>query len=101
MLLQLGDGIFLKMKNVAFVIHLSTRLVQLANILEMNVLCVSKDVGLQTAADKKVMGQCNHSFHMHCVLKWIQQESSKGTCPMCRGSELYTERGKLLTEDRI
>ncbi|KAJ5109609.1 hypothetical protein N7532_002254 [Penicillium argentinense] len=52
-------------------------------------------------------GKCGHSFHMvrpetpsphafmrstdelggqHCLMTWIQQESSKGLCPMCRQS---------------
>ena len=50
-----------------------------------------------------VIGKCGHSFHMvdmklsfdvretkrgqHCLLTWIQQDSSKGLCPMCRQSE--------------
>lgn len=53
-----------------------------------------------------VIGKCGHSFHMvrsysvayesaqtynagyvqHCLLTWIQQDSSKGLCPMCRQS---------------
>lgn len=51
-------------------------------------------------------GKCGHSFHMvrsysvahesvqtydaehgqHCALTWLQQDSSKGLCPMCRQS---------------
>jgi anaphase-promoting complex subunit 11 len=31
-----------------------------------------------------VIGKCGHSFHMHCLLTWINQDSSKGLCPMCR-----------------
>ncbi|KAI3407006.2 APC11 [Candida oxycetoniae] len=27
---------------------------------------------------------CTHNFHLHCILKWLEQESSKGLCPMCR-----------------
>lgn len=54
-----------------------------------------------------VIGKCGHSFHMvrtnagammagilprlisaqHCLLTWIQQDSSKGLCPMCRQSK--------------
>ncbi|PGG96926.1 hypothetical protein AJ79_09405 [Helicocarpus griseus UAMH5409] len=33
-----------------------------------------------------LIGKCGHSFHMHCLLTWIGQESSKGLCPMCRQS---------------
>lgn len=31
-----------------------------------------------------LMGKCGHSFHMHCLMTWIGQESSRGLCPMCR-----------------
>ena len=27
---------------------------------------------------------CNHTFHMMCALKWINQNQ---TCPMCRNKE--------------
>ncbi|KAK4061488.1 uncharacterized protein Triagg1_10345 [Trichoderma aggressivum f. europaeum] len=29
-------------------------------------------------------GKCGHSFHMHCIMKWIKQDAAKGQCPMCR-----------------
>lgn len=29
-------------------------------------------------------GGCSHNFHLHCVLKWLEQDTSKGLCPMCR-----------------
>lgn len=55
-----------------------------------------------------VQGRCNHAFHMvrprnehfkleldwstllkqHCLMTWIDLESSKGLCPMCRQSML-------------
>ncbi|KAF3162918.1 ubiquitin-protein ligase Anaphase Promoting Complex [Orbilia oligospora] len=31
-----------------------------------------------------IVGKCHHSFHLHCILSWINQESAKGLCPMCR-----------------
>lgn len=31
-----------------------------------------------------VWGECTHVFHMHCLLKWISQESSNQQCPMDR-----------------
>jgi anaphase-promoting complex subunit 11 len=31
-----------------------------------------------------INGTCNHSFHMHCVVKWLEVETSRGLCPMCR-----------------
>ncbi|AOA63884.1 Catalytic core subunit of the Anaphase-Promoting Complex/Cyclosome (APC/C) [Komagataella phaffii GS115] len=30
------------------------------------------------------IGSCHHSFHMHCILKWLDTDTSKGLCPMCR-----------------
>ncbi|KAJ5096423.1 anaphase promoting complex subunit Apc11 [Penicillium alfredii] len=38
-----------------------------------------------------LLGKCGHSFHMHCLLTWINQETSKGLCPMCRQS-MYCRR---------
>mmetsp|Transcript_18544 Transcript_18544/g.30252 ORF Transcript_18544/g.30252 Transcript_18544/m.30252 type:complete len:86 (+) Transcript_18544:115-372(+) len=32
-----------------------------------------------------VWGQCNHAFHMHCIVKWIEsQQNARQQCPMCR-----------------
>ncbi|AOW07297.1 anaphase-promoting complex subunit 11 RING-H2 finger-domain-containing protein [Yarrowia lipolytica] len=31
-----------------------------------------------------IIGKCAHSFHLHCLLKWLETETSKGLCPMCR-----------------
>lgn len=31
-----------------------------------------------------LLGECNHSFHMHCIFSWLRQESSQEKCPMCR-----------------
>ncbi|KAK4967565.1 hypothetical protein LTR28_002612 [Elasticomyces elasticus] len=31
-----------------------------------------------------IMGDCGHSFHMHCLHMWTAQASSEGKCPMCR-----------------
>ncbi|KAM0177102.1 hypothetical protein ACHAPF_004458 [Botrytis cinerea] len=33
-------------------------------------------------------GKCGHNFHMHCIVEWIKQDSSKGQCPMCRQSKI-------------
>lgn len=27
---------------------------------------------------------CPHNFHLHCIVKWLEQPSLKGLCPMCR-----------------
>ena len=31
-----------------------------------------------------VVGSCNHSFHYHCIYRWLDTPTSKGLCPMCR-----------------
>lgn len=31
-----------------------------------------------------IKGTCQHAFHKHCVMKWLEVESSNGLCPMCR-----------------
>eukprot|EP01102_Stenamoeba_stenopodia_P012706 TRINITY_DN403_c0_g4_i2.p2 TRINITY_DN403_c0_g4~~TRINITY_DN403_c0_g4_i2.p2 ORF type:complete len:116 (+),score=10.33 TRINITY_DN403_c0_g4_i2:47-394(+) len=31
-----------------------------------------------------VWGKCNHAFHMHCILKWINSQAVNPHCPMCR-----------------
>lgn len=30
-----------------------------------------------------IEGQCNHYFHLHCILKWTEEGSSED-CPLCR-----------------
>lgn len=27
---------------------------------------------------------CTHNFHLHCIMQWLEEPSSKGLCPMCR-----------------
>ena len=33
-----------------------------------------------------VWGKCNHSFHMHCIVKWLEsaQQNARQQCPLCR-----------------
>ncbi|ODV75986.1 anaphase promoting complex subunit 11 [Cyberlindnera jadinii NRRL Y-1542] len=31
-----------------------------------------------------VLGVCTHRFHTHCIEKWLEVETSKNLCPMCR-----------------
>jgi anaphase-promoting complex subunit 11 len=31
-----------------------------------------------------VWGKCGHAFHLQCVSKWLNQPSSKNSCPICR-----------------
>jgi RING-box protein 1 len=28
-------------------------------------------------------GTCGHTFHGHCIQKWLRQESAAGSCPLC------------------
>ncbi|KAK1322023.1 Anaphase-promoting complex subunit 11 [Acorus calamus] len=29
-------------------------------------------------------GACNHAFHLHCILKWVNSQTPQPHCPMCR-----------------
>eukprot|EP00850_Spirogloea_muscicola_P012054 SM000077S21528 [mRNA] locus=s77:21584:22633:+ [translate_table: standard] len=31
-----------------------------------------------------IWGACNHAFHLHCILKWVNSQSPRPHCPMCR-----------------
>uniref|UniRef100_J3LN01 Anaphase-promoting complex subunit 11 n=1 Tax=Oryza brachyantha TaxID=4533 RepID=J3LN01_ORYBR len=31
-----------------------------------------------------IWGSCNHAFHLHCILKWVNSQTSTPLCPMCR-----------------
>lgn len=31
-----------------------------------------------------VWGACNHAFHLHCILKWVNSQTPQAHCPMCR-----------------
>ncbi|KAF1827938.1 RING/U-box, partial [Dissoconium aciculare CBS 342.82] len=31
-----------------------------------------------------IIGQCTHTFHIHCIANWLESEASLGKCPMCR-----------------
>lgn len=37
---------------------------------------------------------CNHCFHLHCLLKWLR---NNGTCPICR-SEISNGLTKIMTK---
>ncbi|XP_028108702.1 anaphase-promoting complex subunit 11-like [Camellia sinensis] len=32
-----------------------------------------------------IWGACNHAFHLHCILKWVNSQTPQAQCPMCRG----------------
>lgn len=36
------------------------------------------------AACPPITGDCSHSFHKHCIEKWLRQYSTENSCPMCR-----------------
>ncbi|KAJ8632423.1 hypothetical protein MRB53_025759 [Persea americana] len=31
-----------------------------------------------------IWGACNHGFHLHCILKWVNSQTPQPHCPMCR-----------------
>ena len=31
-----------------------------------------------------VVGECHHNFHSHCIYRWLDTQTSRGLCPMCR-----------------
>ncbi|KAK1281385.1 Anaphase-promoting complex subunit 11 [Acorus gramineus] len=31
-----------------------------------------------------IWGACNHAFHLHCILKWVNSQTPQPHCPMCR-----------------
>ncbi|CAD6506438.1 BgTH12-07364 [Blumeria graminis f. sp. triticale] len=64
--------------SVGFVKPILTVHARLVNTLGMTASCV-------------VSGKCGHSFHLHCIIEWIKQESSKGQCPLCRQKFEWTE----------
>ncbi len=50
-----------------------------------------------------VWGMCSHSYHMHCIMKWLSDQSaksegqgpeaSKGKCPICRAPWEFKKGG--------
>ena len=86
-----GSGTPPMMKSVVFVESNLLALARNANILETTVPWVStsnfiirKKLCLTYIISLSVIGTCKHSFHLHCMLKWLEVESSQGLCPMCR-----------------
>ncbi|KAI3839219.1 hypothetical protein MKW98_003451 [Papaver atlanticum] len=31
-----------------------------------------------------IWGACDHAFHLHCILKWVNSQTPQANCPMCR-----------------
>ena len=49
-----------------------------------------------------VWGQCNHTFHMHCVLKHLQfatQQNRQQQCPLCRQEWQFREAQPAQADD--
>ncbi|KAK6453644.1 ubiquitin-protein ligase anaphase promoting complex [Scheffersomyces xylosifermentans] len=44
---------------------------------------------------------CTHNFHLHCILKWLEQDTSKGLCPMCRQTFTYKNLYPIMTEELV
>ncbi|CAH8663482.1 unnamed protein product [Schistosoma rodhaini] len=38
-----------------------------------------------------VWGQCNHCFHMHCIIKWLNSQQMAQHCPLCRQDWRFRE----------
>ncbi|XP_074383395.1 anaphase-promoting complex subunit 11, partial [Apium graveolens] len=38
-----------------------------------------------------IWGACNHAFHLHCILKWVNSQTSQAQCPMCRREWQFKE----------
>ncbi|PIA58901.1 hypothetical protein AQUCO_00400034v1 [Aquilegia coerulea] len=36
-----------------------------------------------------IWGACNHAFHLHCILKWVNSQTPQAHCPMCRREWQY------------
>ncbi|CUM65519.1 uncharacterized protein PRCAT00003165001 [Priceomyces carsonii] len=44
---------------------------------------------------------CTHNFHLHCILKWLEQDTSKGLCPMCRQVFTYKDSPDIAIPEDI
>ncbi|CAH6720819.1 anaphase-promoting complex subunit 11 [[Candida] jaroonii] len=42
---------------------------------------------------------CQHNFHLHCILQWLEQDTSKGLCPMCRQVFEFRKDFNTVTKD--
>ena len=48
----------------------------------------------------KVWGQCNHAFHMHCIVKWLEsQQNVNQQCPMCRADWVFGGSSQDVSSD--
>lgn len=44
---------------------------------------------------------CTHNFHLHCILKWLEQNTSKGLCPMCRQVFTFNKSFPINSEELV
>nr|XP_043620078.1 uncharacterized protein LOC122591919 [Erigeron canadensis] len=38
-----------------------------------------------------IWGACNHAFHLHCILKWVNSQTPQAHCPYCRAEWQFKE----------
>jgi hypothetical protein len=50
--------------------------------------------GPRSRARRAVWGECNHHFHIHCILKWLESSNGREQCPMCRRQWKFKEGGQ-------
>ncbi|VEU21243.1 DEKNAAC102191 [Brettanomyces naardenensis] len=44
-----------------------------------------------------VIGECHHAFHLHCIWKWLETDTSRGLCPMCR-QPFHTDKSMAVNQ---
>lgn len=54
-----------------------------------------------TPAQKKVKFFCGHSYHLHCINRWFQENpTSVGSCPVCEVGKLQQELQKCCGNEK-
>ncbi|CAK7357534.1 unnamed protein product [Dovyalis caffra] len=73
-----------KEANMASLVLATTQVysaeLKLGGVEEDCAICLSEFV---EGEEIRVLGRCNHGFHVHCIQKWL---SSRSSCPTCRSS---------------
>mmetsp|Transcript_26523 Transcript_26523/g.36962 ORF Transcript_26523/g.36962 Transcript_26523/m.36962 type:complete len:104 (+) Transcript_26523:117-428(+) len=46
---------------------------------DIMVPCIACEAEPDSEECSRAVGQCGHSFHLHCISKWLQ---SRATCPL-------------------
>ena len=47
---------------------------------EACIKCQSNQDNYDTTQCRKVVGQCNHCYHIHCIEEWVKKQNN---CPYC------------------